>query len=63
MKFAHPHPNYEYRLTRLAQGTVYPGCTAEQVKADIERRRELEGDVVAEDFRAICREMWRRLGL
>lgn len=63
MKLAYPEPNYEYRLTRLAQGTVYPGCTAEQVQAEIERRRDLEGDAVANDFRNICREMWRRLGL
>lgn len=63
MRLAYPEPNYEYRLTRLAQGTVYHGCTAEQVQVEIQRRYELEGQVIGDDFRAICREMWRRLGL
>ena len=63
LELAYPEPQYRDRLMSLVYGAVHRGCTSHQVKVEIEKRRELEGDVVAEDFRKLCRERWRRLGL
>lgn len=63
MKLSYPEHNYEYRLTTLARGTVYHGCKADDVKQEIASRRVSEGDIIADDFAMICREIWRRLGL
>lgn len=58
-----PEQQYRDRLTMLAKCSVFRGVDVDTVKQEIEHRRKLEGDEVAEDFAKLCREIWRRLGL
>ena len=59
IRLTYDHENYRYRLNKLAMGIVYKGVTVDEVKREIEYRREIEGDAVAEDLARICRELWK----
>jgi hypothetical protein len=60
VQLTYDHPNYHYRLMLLAKGIVY-NATPEEIKAEIQRRREIYGDTEADDLAICCRAWWMEL--
>lgn len=58
VELTYPEPQYRDRMMTLAKGIVY-AATPEQIKAEIQRRRDEYGDIEADDLRLCCAAYWR----